>query len=282
MRRLSIAAAIAAAIAAVVWVFYPDPVPVETAQVTKGDLTVQTEAEAEARIREVVAVSAPITGLLERVTLHPGDTVSAGQIVARIGPVTPALLDARARAVAEATAAAAAAAVELARSQLVQAEATAQYAKTEADRARALFERSAVSQRLRDDAVLAEETAAAAAISARANLAVREKELQSAEAMLGAETAADAACCIEVKAPVAGSILGVMTENEKVVQAGTPIMEIGSLQDIEVVAHVLSRDAVTIVEGAAATITAWGGPDIAARVDRIEPSATTRGFRIGN
>lgn len=281
MRRLLPAAAVAAILGLLVWVFLPQPIAVETALVTRGDLAVYIEAEGEARIREVVVVSAPILGLLQRVSLHPGDDVTAGQVVAQIGPVAPHLLDARARAVAKAGAAAAAAAVELARSQLVQAEAALDYAATEATRARALFARAALSQRLLDDAVLAERTAEAAAASARANLAMRESERQSADAMLDDGGAAGALCCVAVKAPVAGRILRVVTEDEQVVQSGTPILEIGDTRNLEVVAHVLSRDAVEIAEGAEATITGWGGADFAAKVQRVEPSATTRISALG-
>ena len=281
MRRLASAAAIAAFLGLLVWAFLPDPVQVETAPVSRGDLAVTVEAEGEARIREVVVVSAPITGLLQRVTLHPGDIVAAGQPVARIGPVSPALLDARARAIAEATAAAASAAVELARSQLVQAEAALDFARTEADRARTLFARAALSQRLLDDASLAERTAAANVDSARATLAVRERERQSAEAMLNGDATSGPMCCIAVASPVAGSILRVLTEDEQVVQAATPILEIGNLGDMEIVVHVLSQDAVGIAAGAEATVTGWGGPDLAARVDRVEPSASTRVSALG-
>ncbi|WP_435258267.1 efflux RND transporter periplasmic adaptor subunit [Thioclava sp. FR2] len=281
MRHLISIAAFIATCAVLVWVFLPDPVPVETAPITRGDVTVRVEAEGEARVREVVVISAPITGLLQRVTLHPGDAVTAGQVLAQIGPVTPALLDSRARAVAESTAAAAAAAVELARSQLVQAEASLTFARAEADRTRALFERAALSQRMLDDAVLAERTAEATLASARANLAVREKELDSAKAMLNGDYAEDTACCIHVTSPVTGRILGVRTEDEQVLQAGTPIMEVGDLQDLEIMVSVLSREAVNIAEGAEATITGWGGPDLAARVERVEPGATTKISALG-
>lgn len=281
MRRLISAGTILAVCALLLWVFLPDPVPVETAAVTRGDLAVSVEAEGEARVREVIVISAPITGLLQRVTLHPGDAIAPGQLLARIGPVTPALLDSRARAVAEATAAAAAAAVELARSQLVQAEAALTFARTEANRARALFARGALSQRMLDDATLAERTSEAAVTSAKANLAVRERELESAKAMLGGDFTAASACCIDVTSPVAGRILRVVTEDEQVVQAGTAIMQVGDLRDLEIVVHVLSRDAVDIAEGAEATITGWGGPDLAARVARVEPGATTRVSALG-
>ena len=281
MRRLLTAAVVVAMLALLVWVFLPAPVAVETAAVTKGDLIVRIEAEGEARIREVVVVSAPIPGLLQRVTLHAGDDVAAGQTVAQIGPVAPNLLDSRARAVAEASAAAAAASVELARSQLLQAEAAQDFARTEAERARALFARAALSQRLLDDALLAERTAQTAAASARANLAMRESEKQSADAMVDGGSMAGSVCCVEVKVPVAGRILRVLTEDEQVVQSGTPLIEIGDTRNLEIVAHVLSRDAVRIAEGAAATITGWGGADLAAKVERVEPSAATRVSALG-
>lgn len=281
MRRLYLAAAIAAACALLIWAFWPEPVPVETARVARGDLTVAIEAEGEARARELVVVSAPVAGLLARITLHPGDAVTAGAQVAQIGPVSPALLDARARAVAEATAAAAAATVELARSQLVQAEAARDFARTEADRTRALFARAALSQRALDDAQLTERTAEAAVVSARATLAVREREYQSAAAVLEAAGAGAVSCCIAVTSPVAGAILRVVSEDEQVVAAGTPLLEIGALQDLEIVADVLSSDAVGIAAGAPAVITRWGGADLAARVDRVEPSATTRVSALG-
>ncbi|MEZ5885242.1 MAG: HlyD family efflux transporter periplasmic adaptor subunit [Paracoccaceae bacterium] len=281
MRRILAAAALAACALLLVWVFRPDPVPVETAEITRGDLAQWVEAEGEARIREVVVLSAPITGLLHRVTLHPGDTVAAGQGVARIGPVPPTLLDARTRAMAEAGAAAAAAAVELAQSQLVQAETTLAFARTEADRARTLFSRDALSQRLLDEAILAERTAEASLASARASLAVREKEKQRADAAVNGADAGARDCCTEVLAPVAGSVLRVLTEDEQVIPASTPIMEIGDLGDMEIIVHVLSQDAVDIATGSGAVITGWGGPDLAAQVIRIDPSATTRISALG-
>lgn len=281
MRRLAYAGFAAATAALLLWVFLPQPPVVETARVTRGDLRVEVLAEGEARIREVMVVSAPISGLLQRGLLHPGDEVAAGQTVARIGPAAPALLDARARAVAEATVAAALAAVDLAQSQLAEAEALNDFAKAEADRARALFARDALSERLMQNAVLAERTAAATQASAKANLAVRLQELQSARAVLEGGSGAGAACCIEVQAVGAGRILRVLREDEQVVPAGTPLLEIGDTADMEVVAHVLSREAVQIAVGAEAVITGWGGPEIAARVARVEPAATTRVSALG-
>ena len=76
-------------------------------------------------------------------------------------------------------------------------------------------------------------------------------------------------------------ILRVLAESEQVVQAGTPLMEIGNPADLEVVSEVLSRDVVEIRPGAPATIDNWGGPPLAATVRRVDPSAVTKISALG-
>jgi HlyD family secretion protein len=110
---------------------------------------------------------------------------------------------------------------------------------------------------------------------------VRQKELQRAEAALIENEASEGPCCTEITAPVTGRILRVLTESEQVVQAGTPLIEIGNPSDIEIVAEVLSRDAVEIRPGAAAIIDNWGGPPLPATVRRVEPSAITKVSALG-
>jgi len=267
----------------VAWALMPRPVWVELADVAPRTIEVVVEEEGEARIREVFTVSATVGGKLQRIILHAGDQVLAEEtVVALIGPAEPALLDARARAVAEATVAAAEAAVDLARAQLTQAEATLVFMSSEADRARALFEKATVPRRTIDNAILQEKTAQAAADSARANLAVRERELESARAVLGIGDATGTPdCCIELVSPVSGRVLRVLSENEQVVQPGAPILEIGDPGNLEIVVKLLSRDAVRVREGVRAEITGWGGPAIDAVVGRVEPSAVTQVSALG-
>ena len=52
------------------------------------------------------------------------------------------------------------------------------------------------------------------------------------------------ACCIEVRAPVRGRVLEVNQESEGVVQPGSPLIQIGDPVDLEIVADLLSSDAV--------------------------------------
>lgn len=283
MRRI-IYGLIALAIAGLfLWSFWPRPVEVEVAEILPRSIEVHVEEDGEAVIREVFTISATIAGRLHRIGLHAGDRVVAEQtVVAVIGPAAPVLLDSRSRAVAEAAAAAAQSATELARAQLAQAEVIEAFATSEASRAIALLERGAVSQRAHDTAIREQKTAQAAVASAIANLAVREKELQSALAVINPDqAAAQDRCCVEIVAPVSGRVLRVLTESEQVVQSGTPILEIGNPANLEVRVDLLSRDAVRVREGAKAQITGWGGPPLSARVERIEPSATTRVSALG-
>lgn len=283
MRRLIPAAVLLVVIGFLVWAFLPRPVEVDLAEVALRPLEIVVEEEGEARIREVFTVSATITGKLQRISLHAGDSVTEGEtVVASIGPAAPVLLDSRSRAVAEATAAAAQAAMDLARAQLAQAEATQDFMASEANRAIALYEKGAISQRAYDNAILERRTAQAAVSSAVANLAVREKDLESALAVLRPEKAGEAGrCCVKMVAPVSGRVLRVLTESEQVVQPGTPILEIGDPGSLEVMVELLSRDAVRVSTGAASTITGWGGAPIAAVVERVEPSAVTKVSALG-
>lgn len=282
MRRLIPIVAALAVLAFLVWAFLPRAVEVELAEVAPRTLEVAVEEEGEARIREIFTVSATIAGKLQRISLHAGDAVKEGQAVASIGPTAPILLDSRSRAVAQATAAAAQAATELARAQVAQAEATRDFAASEANRAVALFQKGAMSARAHDNAIREQKTAEAAVASAVANLTVREKELQSALAVLQADVPGNStSCCVDILAPVSGKVLRVLTESEQVVQSGTPILELGDPVNLEIVVDLLSRDAVRVVEGASASVSGWGGPALTAVVERVEPSAVTRVSALG-
>ena len=283
MRRLIILLATVSVLGLIIWAFMPRPVVVEVAAVAPQTIEVSVEEEGEACIREVYTLSATIAGKLSRISLHAGDPVVAQEtVVASIGPAAPAFLDSRSRAVAEATMAAAKSAVDLARAQVVQAEATLEFMTSEANRASALFEKLAISERALSNAVLEQKTAQATLDSARANLAVRERQKDSAEAaLLNGDANGAEACCLSLIAPVSGRVLRVLTEDEQVVQVGTPILEIGNPGNLEVVVDLLSRDSVRVQPGAKAEITGWGGPPIAAQVERVEPVATPKISALG-
>ena len=282
LRRLIMLLALLAVVAGLAWAFWPRPLPVETAGIAKRDIKVSVEEEGKSRIREIFTVSAPISGQTLRIDLHAGDQVVKDEtVLAAIRPAAPGLLDARLKRVAEAAAASAQAGVGLAQAEVRQAEARLSFLKTELSRAERLAAKGTISESARDKARLEAETAEAVLESAQSALAVRRRELERAEAALIETGTAEGPCCTEIKAPVTGRILRVVAESEQVVQAGTPLMEIGDPADLEIAADILSRDAVEIAPGAAAEIVNWGGPPLAAKVRRVEPSAVTRVSALG-
>jgi HlyD family secretion protein len=81
---------------------------------------------------------------------------------------------------------------------------------------------------------------------------------------------------------VSGVVLTRRRESEIVVAAGEPLMDLGDPADIEVVADLLSSDAVRVAVGNAVRIENWGGPaPLTGRVRRIEPSAFVKVSALG-
>lgn len=71
-----------------IWAFLPSPIPVDVAQVKRGNLLVTVNEEGETRIRKRYLVSAPVEGRLARINLDEGDRVTQGQIIAQIDPLS--------------------------------------------------------------------------------------------------------------------------------------------------------------------------------------------------
>jgi HlyD family secretion protein len=85
-----------------------------------------------------------------------------------------------------------------------------------------------------------------------------------------------------VRAPVAGSVLRVLQSSETSVAIGTPIVELGDVAALEIVAELLTTDALQAKPGSAVRIERWGGPGtLQGRVRRIEPAAFTKVSALG-
>lgn len=62
---------------------------------------------------------------------------------------------------------------------------------------------------------------------------------------------------------------------------GTPLIEIGDPQDLEISADLLSTDAVQIAPNALVRIDGWGGPPIQGRVKRVDPAGFLKVSALG-
>jgi HlyD family secretion protein len=85
-----------------------------------------------------------------------------------------------------------------------------------------------------------------------------------------------------LRAPTAGRVLRVVQTSEAVVALGTPLLELGDTRGLEVVAELLTADALQARLGAAVAIERWGGDEVLlGRVRRVEPAAFTKVSALG-
>jgi HlyD family secretion protein len=266
--------------------FRDDPVPVDLVTVERAPLRVTIDADGQTRIREIYEVASPIAGTARRAPVSVGDPVVAGEtVVARVEPLSPSLLDARSRAQAEASVAEARAALDVARSELRRAEEEEAFARLQFDRTQTLMERGVTTVTQMETVAQSLAVAEAAVAAAQSRVAMSEGSLERAEAALvrpdGGATATED-CCVELRAPSDGVVLSIATISEHPVQAGAPLVTMGDPADLEIVADLLSSDAVRIGPGTRAIVERWGGPDpLEAVLTRIEPAAVTRVSALG-
>ena len=287
MRTFGLLGIGAAVIAGLAYVsFRDDPVPVDLAEVVRAPLEITVNADGKTKVRDLYEVAAPIAGTALRAPVDVGDPVVSGEtVVAIVRPASSALLDERTRRQAEASLREAEASRNVAAADLIQAEESRAFARSQLERTRTLVNRGVASlTRLEDDAQrlkVAEATHAAAT----ARLAAADGAVERARASLldpdpEAETAA--LCCVEIKAPADGVVMSVAAVSERPVAIGSPLLTIANPNDLEIVADILSSDAVRLREGALAYVDRWGGEaTLEARLDRIDPMAVTKVSALG-
>lgn len=278
-------------IGVLIWLAWREPpLRVETALVSQGTLELTLDHEGRTRVRDRFLIRAPLDGSLRRIELRTGDAVEAGEtVIAVVDPLAPALLDERTRQRAEAQSAAAAAAIEQARHQQARAADALALAASEHRRIEALERTGDASRQDLERAQRLLRQAEAEERSAAAALDVRNFEWLMAEAALDRsreESGAEGALPrpqsgLELRAPVRGRVFRVLREDAGPVAIGEPLLEIGDLQELEVVADFLSTDAVRIEPGLSARFVGWGGAPLAGAVRLVEPSGFTKSSALG-
>ncbi|HKE85082.1 MAG TPA: efflux RND transporter periplasmic adaptor subunit [Vicinamibacterales bacterium] len=265
-------------IAAAMW---PSSVEVGATRVTHGPMQVTIDEDGVTRIRDKFTVSAPVAGRLERIVLEPGDPVTGGKtLLARLTTAESPLLDPRTRGELNASVDAARAAVGQSQAERARANAELERARTTLQRQQELKKAGAIASDALDAAETAMRTAQEAARAAEFTVTRTQYELQVAQARLKAPPAAGRA--IEIVAPVSGVILKRFHESETVVPVGDPLIEIGDPANIEIVADLLSTDAVRIPPGAEVQIDQWGGNQpLKGKVRRVEPAGFMKVSALG-
>jgi len=287
-RSKALLAVVVAGIAATVaWMLRPQPVAVETAEVTRGAFEQTVSDDGRTRVRDRYVVSAPLAGRLDRIALKAGDAVEAGQVVAVLTPVAPAFLDARTVRELEERIGAASAQQQRTVAEAQRAEAQLNQARADRDRAMRLATQGFVSETAREQAELAVRTAEKALEAAQFAAQAARHEAAQARAALTRYRSDSAgrpgvASRWEVRSPVSGSVLKVVQESEGPVALGAPLLEVADPRSLEAVVDVLTQESVLIRPGMPARIELGAGvPPLAAIVRRIEPAAFTKISALG-
>lgn len=259
----------------------PTPLPVQVAVAGRGPMEVAVEEDGRTRVRSRYVVNAPVQGRYTPAGLEEGDSVSAGTPVARLEPLP---LDPRAREQARARLAAARAGRDEAEAGAAQARERLEEARRRLGRIEEVAEAGGVSPEAVDELtteVRIRELELRAARS-RANAAVYEVRNARAALMASSPDSASGAGPLVLRSPAEGRVLEVHERSERMVSAGTPLVEVGDVTVLEVVVDVLSTDAVQVRPGDRMDLMAWGGDDtLRARVRRVEPSGFTRVSPLG-
>ncbi len=279
-RRVWVAVVVVGGLLAIA--LWPKTIDIDTAAVVRGPLVVTVDEEGMTRVRERFVVSSPVAGRVLRIELEPGDAVRRGAVVARVRAEPPPLLDERTRAEAQAALESARAALGRARAEEQRARATLAQLQRDLGRVRELAKSAVVSAQEVDaresEAKAADEAVNAAVFAVRAATS----ELQRAQARLAPPGQDAGGRVVPVTAPADGVVLKRLRESESVVPAGDPLVEIGDPGRLEIVADLLSTDAVRVKPGARTIIEQWGGDQqLEARVRRIEPAGFTKISALG-
>jgi HlyD family secretion protein len=265
------------------WAFWPQATEVEVGAVVRGSFERAVQEDGKTRLRERYVVSSPLTGRVQRLALKQGDTVTRNAVLATLWPTLPSLLDERARQEQNERIGAMEAAVRRSSASVERARAALEQAVADLRRSETLAQQGFVSPTQNE--------------TGRLNVRLRQKELDSAlqdehaavheleQARIAIRTFSQGATTQRswtIKSPIAGKVLKLNQQSEGLVQAGTPLLELGDPADLEVAVDLLTEDAAQVSPGTPATLANWGGAQLLqARVRLVEPAAYTKVSALG-
>lgn len=282
LRRGAFAVVALGVVGLMVMAAMPTPLPVDVAEVRRGNLRVTVDEDGKTRVVDRYLVSAPLSGNLARIELDPGAAVRQGDVLARLVPIDAPMLDARTRAEANARVGVAEAQVAQARLAIERGRVASEFLANEATRQRNLADSGSLAAQVAERAEMDARTAREELRSLEFGVRVAESQLRLAQTALRRLEGGTAGEQIEVVSPIDGHVLRLAQESAGVVQVGAPLLELGDKSHLEIVVDVLTSDAVRIRPGIAAELERWGGEGVLrAHVKRIEPSAFTRISALG-
>ncbi len=272
------------------WAFAPRPIEVELATVTQGPFETTIDEDGKTRLTDRYVVSAPLAGRLVRITLKEGDAVAIDTPLAVLIAVLPAMLDARTQRELQARVQAAQDNVARAIARTARAQVSLALASSELRRSEQLVQKGFIAPVKIEADRLTKQAAGREVEAAAAERRMAGHELEQAQAAAlnavqpsrtGAGSAGNADA-FTVRAPVAGRVLRVLQGSEAAVAVGTPLLEIGDTQRMEIVTELLTTEALAATAGSRVIIERWGGKGaLEGRVRSVEPAAFTKVSALG-
>ncbi len=263
-------------VAILLFVMKPSPLQVDAESIRKGELTVTLDGEGMTRVRDSFTVASPVNGRVERITLEEGDFVQKSSVVAR---VTPPPLNTREFEEAEARSRSAEAVLEAARASERQVKVDLDQAVRKYNRYKNLYGKGAVAAETFEEVKTAWQVLQKQHQASLLNVESARYDFEAALSVIGQSGSGNT---VNVFAPDSGKVLRVFEKSERVVSAGTPLVEMGNPEDIELVIDVLSSDAVKVEPDMRVQVEEWGGGTVLSGVVRtVEPAAFTKISALG-
>lgn len=261
--------------------FRPPIQRVDSTQVRRAHFAQTISEEGKTRVKDRYAVSAPVSGYLERVPLEAGDRIQSGDLLFSLSASPVVLLDKRTKAQAEANLAAAEAALKTAQAAVDAERARQEFAQAEFHRLQAIAKEGFVAVERLDQSAAQLRSSQAALRSAEFQVQTARHQRDNAQyGVRSFEQSGGEA--IQIRSPITGVVLRRHRESAGVINAGEPLLEIADTRSLEVEVDLLSADAVRIKPGMAVRIEHWGGEEpLSGVVSYIEPAGFTKYSALG-
>jgi HlyD family secretion protein len=226
-------------------------------------------------------IATPVAGRLARIDLKEGDIVAPRMVIARVDPLP---IDSRERNELQARVGAAEASYREAGAMVAQSRVALEQARRELERAGSLSSEGLISRQQLEIAENTEMNRAKELEAARFRAQQAAFEIEAAKSGLLAFEPVESSTpkSINIYSPVRGRVLRLFEKSERVVTAGTPLLELGDPASLEIVIDILSADAVKVKAGTPVIIEGWGGETpLRAQVKYVEPAAFTKVSALG-
>ncbi len=261
--------------------FKSQPLKVEPFDVRQGAFSVVIREEGKTRVKDRYIISAPVMGDIERVELEPGDEVKAGEVLFRLKAQPSDLLDAKSLASARTQLKSAQAQMSATSASVNAQQIAMELAKKEWLRLQKVAKTGLVASDELDRAKANFQLQNAELSSLQFQLQVAQFQKNNSEILLQQFDQLTTQW-LDIKAPIAGTVLQRYRESAGPIMPGTQVLELGDIHSLELEVDVLSADAVKLKKGMRVKVSQWGGDHLLdAIISRVDPSGFTKYSALG-